>query len=78
MAGKKGHDVLKAGSPESHRRQEIWKHNSFMGYAAMMKSQCRSILNSSTATDDAKQIAVRIEQDAEMLGAALKKRKDQL
>lgn len=57
--------------------QARWKHNSFMGSAMMMKRNCQSILTSDTATDEAKAIAVRIEQDAELLGEALRTRKTQ-
>lgn len=57
--------------------QERWKHNGFMGSARMMQQQCRAILCSNTTTDEAKAIAVRIEQDAEMLGEALRTRKEQ-
>ena len=59
-------------------RQERHQHNGFLGSAAMMRAQCRAILNSKTATDEAKQIAVRIENDAEMLREALRIRKDQI
>jgi hypothetical protein len=57
--------------------QERWRHNGHMGSARMMVQNCRSILNSPTATDEAKAIAVRIENDAEMLGEALRTRKEQ-
>lgn len=59
-------------------RQERHRHNGYLGSAAMMRAQCQTILNSTTATDEAKQIAVRIEHDAEMLSEALRTRKDQV
>lgn len=75
---KGGKDYLKPGSKEFYVRQSRWKHNSFTGHARMMQMQCQAILNSTTATDEAKAIAVRIENDAEMLGEALRTRRDQL
>lgn len=72
--GKRG-DKLTSQNPEWHKRQARWKHNSFLGHARMMQVQCRIILCSTTATDEAKAIAVRIEQDAELLADALQNRK---
>jgi hypothetical protein len=68
-------DRLKPGTRTWDRRQECWKHNSFLGHARMMQMNCQAILNSKTATEEAKAIAVRIENDAEMLETALKIRK---
>ncbi len=80
----KDHEGLSPSSPRHPKyktwiaMQERWRHNGHMGSVRMMVQNCRSILNSSTATDEAKAIAVRIEADAEMLGEALRMRKDQL
>lgn len=74
---KGGKDHLKPGSKEFYARQDRWRHNSYLGHVRMMRQQCRAILCSNTATDEAKAIAVRIENDAEMLGEALRTRKDQ-
>lgn len=70
-------DRLKSGSKAAHARAARWWHNSYLGHAQMMQQQCRTILCSTTATDEAKAIAVRIEQEAEMLSEALRTRKDQ-
>lgn len=68
-------DRLRPMTPAWHARQERWRHNSFLGHARMMRMQCIAILSSKTTTDEAKQIAVRIEQDAELLAEALRIRK---
>lgn len=75
--GKRG-DKLTNQHAEWHKRQARWKHNSFLGHARMMQMQCKAILMSATATDEAKAIAVRIEQEAEMLADALRNRKQLL
>lgn len=72
--GKRG-DKLKPGSKQQAARDARWQHNSFIGHARMMQMQCKAILSSVTATDEAKAIAVRIEQDAEFLADALRSRK---
>lgn len=41
-------------------RQKIWQHNSFFGHVAMGKAHMRGIINSSTATQAAKEIAEQI------------------
>lgn len=58
------------------KRQAVWRHNGFLGSAKMMQAQCIAILKSTTATDEAKQIAVRIETDARLLADALRSRND--
>lgn len=70
-------DRLKPGTKAAHDRDARWRHTSYLGHVRMMQQQCRAILCSATATDEAKAIAVRIENDAEMLGEALCTRKVQ-
>jgi hypothetical protein len=52
------------------------RHNSFRGHCAMMRSQCRSIINSDSTTEDAKSIASSIEDLARLLDDALLTRID--
>ena len=68
-------DKLKPMTPAWIARQERWKHNSFHGHAAMMMQNARSILESRTATDEAKDIANRIYMLASQLKANLKDRR---
>lgn len=51
-------------------------HNSYQGRTRMALANIRTILRSPTTTEDAKAIAVRIEQDLEFLLEALKVRVD--
>lgn len=57
------------------RRLLINRHNGFLGSAHMMRSQCRSIIESQTATDEAKQSAQAILSRIPELIEHLKKRK---
>lgn len=61
--------------PWELKRNAVHKHNSFMGYACSIRTQARDILNSKTATNEAKQYAVIIEEYAELLAIALKQRR---
>lgn len=58
------------------KRQAIWRHNSFTGYARMTYANMSAILKSSTATDDAKRIANQIAVLTLQLENALKERCD--
>lgn len=65
-------------TPEQRdRRRVIWKHNSFLGYASMLISNMEKIINSTTATDETKQLADKIQQDGRKLRRLLATRKDQ-
>lgn len=57
------------------KRKAIYRHNGFFGSAHMMKSQCRAILSSETATDESKQIANQILGLSMQLVKSLKIRK---
>lgn len=56
------------------KRQAVWRHNSFIGSAAMMKAQCQSILKSETATIESKELADQIYGLAVKLRISLKTR----
>jgi hypothetical protein len=65
-------------TPEQReRRRAIWRHNSFLGHAAMLISNMEKIICSTTATDEAKQLADKIQQDGRKLRRLLATRKDQ-
>ena len=50
-------DRLKPGTPQWQARQDRWKHNSFQGHVAMAKRNMRTICESQTATQEAKEQA---------------------
>lgn len=56
------------------QRRAIWRHNSFFGFAAMMRSQCQSIIDAPTTTYEAKKAAQRIFNLSLDLTEALKTR----
>lgn len=56
-----------------YKRQEIWRHNGYIGSAHMMMAQCNGILQSKTATTEAKKEAMTIYKAAERLAIALRK-----
>jgi hypothetical protein len=58
------------------KRQSVWRHNGYIGSARMMEVQCNSIIDASTTTSEAKEIAVRIRADARLLRIALNERID--
>ncbi len=60
----------------AQRKRRIWQHNSFLGHAKMMQHQCTSIIQSVTATPEAKSIASDIYVRAQALTGALAKRID--
>ena len=60
----------------SIKTMSIWKHNSFQGYAAMMMKQCDAIIQSKTATYEAKKIAAEIRDKAINLRLELRQRID--
>lgn len=68
-------DRLKPMTPAWHARQRRWHHNSFHGHAAMMQQNCRSIIDSTTATDESKGLARQIARLADALRASLKIRR---
>lgn len=68
---------IKPGTKAWLTRQQVWRHNSFLGHARMMEMQCINICSSKTATDEAKKIAAKIGKLATELGEALRTRRDQ-
>lgn len=58
-------------------KKEIWLHNSFLGRAAMAQQGMLGIINSKTATVEAKELACDVMAAADKLSKALKKRVDQ-
>lgn len=68
-------DKLKSGTKAWFARQDRWRHNSFFGHAKMMQSNCRAIMESKTATSEAKAIANRINTLALELADALQTRR---
>lgn len=54
--------------------KDIWRHNSFLGHAAMMKKQALAIIDSKTTTERAKGHAQNIWWLADQLAVALKER----
>lgn len=62
-------------SPVWQKRQAIWRHNGFLGSAAMMKKQCAGIINSQTATAKSKDLAEKILSLAIALEESLKERR---
>ena len=71
---KGGRDPLDSDSPKFARRQAINSHNGLLGGACFIRRVAWTVLNAKTTSDEAKVIAVRIEQDAELLINALKER----
>lgn len=59
------------------RSRELWKHNSFLGHAAMMQAQAQNIINADTTDEATKLIAREIRRLASELSLALKNRIDQ-
>jgi len=55
-------------------REEIWKHNSFLGSTAFARKGMTAIINSKTATSEARQLAYKIESDLFALTKLLKNR----
>jgi len=58
----------------SKRSQERWRHNSYLGWAAMMKIQASGIASAPTTTGVTKRIASEIAKLADELSRALKER----
>lgn len=69
-------DRLSHHSPEWQKRQDRWRHNSYRGHVAMMKSNLFAIAKSPTTTDEAKRCALHILGEVERLGALVRKRVD--
>jgi hypothetical protein len=69
-------------TPKQIARQEqsraIWKHNSFLGHAALARKNMVSIIESSTATDSSRDMAKHIYRMLGDLEVSLKTRKDQI
>lgn len=59
-----------------HRRNRAWTHNSYLGHAMMMRRQSAAIMNSDTATPEAKSTARDINLAAQRLAVYLKTRVD--
>ena len=57
------------------RKQEVWRHNSFLGHARMMQAQLAAILSAPTATKRAKQCVLRMLRETDKLERYLHARK---
>lgn len=68
-------DKLEPGSKAFLRRQDIWKHNSFLGRTKASMTAMIAILDSTTATGESKQLAGQIFGDLCRLYDSLKVRK---
>jgi hypothetical protein len=70
----KGVDYLDAPDKTAkfHRRQLIWRHNSFFGGVQFAKQNMMNILDSITATPQAKALALQIHNLLFNLGNELK------
>lgn len=60
----------------ANKRKLIWKHNSFFGSAMFAQKSMNAILTSSTATVEAKKLAMDIQAKRVALRAALQTRID--
>lgn len=69
-------DRLKPLTKGWQKRQNVWRHNGFMGSAKMMQSQCAAIINSETTTPGTKYLAQQIQNLAFDLGRKLRVRID--
>ena len=58
------------------QKQRVWRHNSYLGMAAMMQANCNSMLNSDSTTVAAKSIAQEIHDLIPHLQRELKTRID--
>jgi hypothetical protein len=58
------------------QRQRIWRHNSFLGHAALMKRNAQNIFEADSTSRDARLIAKEIYRLASELKLALKERID--
>lgn len=58
------------------KKQDIWRHNSFLGHVAMARANMQGIIKSKTATKDAKLIAYQILALTNDLKEALKERSE--
>lgn len=68
-------DTLQPGTKAWHDRQSRHHHNSFLGHAKMMQANANSILQSTTATDEARAVAMKIYNLANDLYTELKTRR---
>lgn len=62
--------------PRWQRRQERWRHNSYLGHCAMAAQNMRTIAKASTTTDESRLLAEQIEGLLDQLAASLKTRKE--
>lgn len=69
-------DTLKPMTKEWHDRQRRHKHNSFMGFVTMCRTNMHTIYVSDTTTPEAKALANRIGDLSYVLQQELKKRVD--
>lgn len=69
-------DRLKPGTAAWNRRQAIHAHNGLLGNVRCIQAYLKPIMNSRTATVEARNIAARIWEDADMLFDALRTRDD--
>lgn len=63
-------------SPGWHRKQRVWRHNSYMGHATLTSKNMQAIIDSDTTTLEAKALARQIQSLAGQLYVALSVRKD--
>lgn len=61
---------------QRRHRLHVWKHNSFFGLVRMMQSNLESIIDSRSASEDAKQIAAEMLNTTQLLISALHYRID--
>lgn len=59
-----------------YQRQRVWRHNSFLGTAAMAYRGIGAMINADSLTPEARELAIRISQDCYALQHLLKTRVD--
>jgi hypothetical protein len=64
------------GMPIEAKRNYIWRHNSFFGFARMMHAQCETLIKAESTTPEAKATALRIKNEVHVLIRQLKTRVD--
>lgn len=59
-----------------YQRQRVWRHNSFLGTAAMAYKGIGNMIDADSLTPEARELAIRIAQDCYALQQLLKVRVD--
>jgi hypothetical protein len=72
----KGKDPLNYSDPGWHKRQERWRHCSFLGHCAMGRQHMRVISVAETTTSRSKHLATHISGLLQELAESLKERVD--